>query len=93
MDQALVVGNLGGMLMSGIGGALAPTLSLPGWMQAVSRGTPAYWAMSAFRDLTLAHATLGAVEGRIAILLAFALGFLAVALTQFKPSDAKVGTT
>jgi ABC-2 type transport system permease protein len=93
MDQTLVVGNLGGMLMSGIGGALAPTSTLPAWMQAISHAMPTYWAMSAFRDLTLAHATLGAVEGRIAILLAFALGFLAVALTQFKPSDAKIGTT
>jgi len=93
MDQTLVIGNLGGMLLSGIGGALAPTSTLPGWMQAVSHATPTYWAMSAFRDLTLAHATLCAVAGRVVILLAFAVGFLALALARFRPSDAKIGTT
>jgi len=93
MDQAMIIGNLGGMLMAGIGGALTPTSDLPGWAQAIAHGTPAYWALRAIRDVTFRHAGLGDVLGSTAVLCGFAVGFACVAALRFRASDAKVGTT
>jgi ABC-2 type transport system permease protein len=93
MDQALVTGNLVGMLMAGVGGAFTPASTLPGWAQAIAHATPTYWALSALRDITLRGAGLTAVWRPIAVLVAFTLGFALVTALRFRPSDAKVGTT
>jgi len=93
MDQALVIGNLGGMVMAGIGGALAPASSLPGWAQAAGHATPAYWALNALRDVTLNGAGLRQVAWPVVILLGFTATFVTVAALRFRPTDAKVGTT
>jgi len=93
MDQALVIGNLGGMVMAGLGGALAPASALPGWAQAVAHATPAYWALGALRDITLAGAGLREVAGSLAALAGFAVAFTAVTAWRFRVTDAKVGTT
>lgn len=93
MDQALVIGNLGGMLMAGVGGALAPASTLPGWAQAIAHVTPAYWALDALGAITLRHARLGDVWRPVTVLVAFTVGFAVVAALRFRPSDTKVGTT
>ena len=93
MDQALVIGNLGGMLMSGLGGALAPATSLPGWAQAIAHASPAYWALNALRDITLKGAGLGDVARPLLVLTGFAVLFAIVAALRFRSSDTKVGTT
>jgi ABC-2 type transport system permease protein len=93
LDQVLMFGNLGGMIMSGIGGALAPASSLPGWAQWLAHGTPPYWALNAFRDISLEGAGVTQTAGSMAILLAFALAFTGIAALRFRPADPKVGTT
>jgi ABC-2 type transport system permease protein len=93
MDQALVVGNLGGMMMAGLGGALAPASSLPGWAQAAAHATPAYWALGALHDITLAGAGLPDVAGPLAVLVGFTGLFAVVTAWRFRATDAKVGTT
>lgn len=93
MDQALVIGNLGGMVMAGLGGSLAPASSLPHWAQAVAHVTPAYWALDALRRITLERAGLADVAKPLTILLGFALAFALVAALRFRPSDTKIGTT
>jgi ABC-2 type transport system permease protein len=93
MDQALVVGNLGGMLMGGVGGALAPTNSLPHWLQGIAHVSPAYWAVQAVHKVTLDHGNLRDVGGPLLVMALFGLGFALVAGARFRPSDAKVGTT
>lgn len=93
MDQALVIGNLGGMVMAGLGGALAPASSLPGWAQDIARLTPTYWTLRALRDITLNGARLGAVLPALAVPAAFTVVFALVAAARFRPSDTKVGTT
>ncbi len=93
MDQALVIGNLGGMVMAGLGGALAPASTLPGWAQAVAHLTPAYWALRALHDVTLDGAGVRQVAVPTLILLGFALVFAAVAAWRFRPAAPKVGTT
>jgi ABC-2 type transport system permease protein len=93
MDQALVVGNLGGMVMAGIGGALAPASSLPGWAQAAAHATPAYWALRALHDVTLGGAGVADVLRPVLIMAGFAAGFATVAALRLRASDTKVGTT
>jgi ABC-2 type transport system permease protein len=93
MDQALVIGNLGGMVMAGLGGALAPASSLPGWAQAIAHVTPAYWTLTALRDITLNGAGLARVAPALLVIGAFTAGFALVAGLRFRPSDPKVGTT
>ena len=93
MDQAMIIGNIGGMLMAGIGGALAPASELPGWAQGLAHVTPAYWALRAIRDVTLDHAGIGDVLRPTVILCGFTVGFACVAGLRFRASDAKVGTT
>jgi ABC-2 type transport system permease protein len=93
MDQAVVIGNLGGMLMAGLGGALAPITALPGWVQAIAHATPAYWALDGLRTVTLREAGIADLATPMVVLTGFTVGFLAVAVLRFRPSDSKIGTT
>lgn len=93
MDQALVIGNLGGMVMAGLGGALAPASSLPGWAQAVAHLTPTYWTLAALRDITLNGAGLARVIPALLVIGGFAVVFALIAGLRFRPTDSKVGTT
>ncbi len=93
LDQAMVVGNLGGMLMAGIGGALAPAATMPGWAQAIAHFTPTYWGLRGVQDVTLGHAGLGDVGGPLAGLALFTVACAVAAAVRFKPTEAKIGTT
>jgi ABC-2 type transport system permease protein len=93
MDQALVIGNLGGILMAGLGGSLAPATSLPGWAQAIAHVTPTYWTLKALRDITLNGAGLAHVAPALAVVAGFTMVFALVAALRFRPGDPKVGTT
>jgi ABC-2 type transport system permease protein len=93
MDQALVIGNVGGMLMAGLGGALSPASSLPGWAQALAHASPAYWALQVMSDISLRHAGLGHLVAPLLALLGFGALFSGVAAVRFRASDAKIGTT
>lgn len=89
-QQAMTLGNLGGITLAGLGGALQPVHVLPGWVQALSPFTPHYWAVDGFQQVILDGAGLGEVLGQLAILLAFAVGALAVFLVTYRPVDAKI---
>lgn len=93
MDQALVIGNLGGMVMAGLGGAFAPVGALPHWAQAIAHGTPAYWALDALHAITLDHAGISAIAGPVAVILGFGAVFTTIAVWRFQPAAIKVGTT
>lgn len=69
--------DIGGLLLSALGGALVPLSSLPGWARAIAPGSPGYWAMSALRSAVTGE-TGGALRA-CAVLLAMALTFGAVA--------------
>lgn len=93
MDQAMVVGSLGGMLMAGVGGAFVPASSLPGWTQAVAHLTPAYWALDALRSVTVDGAGLSELGRPLGVLAAFGAALAGVAALRFRAADAKIGTT
>ncbi|TML40984.1 MAG: ABC transporter permease [Actinobacteria bacterium] len=71
--------NLGGMVLAGVGGSLAPASALPGWARVLAPMTPTYWAMRGFRQVILHHGgPLAGVEP-IAVLVAFSVGFVIIA--------------
>ena len=81
--------NLGAILFSGLGGALAPLSDLPGWARAIAPATPSYWAMRGFRTLVLDRGGVGDVMLPVGVLLAFAAGFSVVALARFRVEETK----
>ena len=93
LDQAMIVGNMGGMVMAGFGGALAPTSTLPGWAQAFAHVTPTYWGIEGLRSVSLDGAGVGDVLPALAVMAAFAGLCVVVAALKFRPTDTKVGTT
>jgi ABC-2 type transport system permease protein len=93
MDLALVIGNLGGMVMAGLGGALTPVSALPRWAQDLAHATPAYWALDALRAITLDHAGLRDVLTAVVVILGFGAAFTLIAVWRFQPATVKVGTT
>jgi ABC-2 type transport system permease protein len=74
--------DVGGLLLAGLGGALAPLSAMPGWARAVAPVSPGYWAMGGL------HAALaGDVAGTVrdaAVLLALALAAGAVVAVRMR---------
>jgi len=72
-----VIYDIGGMILSSLGGALVPLAALPAWVRHIAPASPGYWEVSAF------HAALGTdTAGTLrasAMLLGFALAFGLVA--------------
>jgi ABC-2 type transport system permease protein len=91
-QQVLAVSNLGAILFSGIGGALTPIDSLPGWADAIAPGFPTYWAMRGFKDVLLDGEGLGGVGPEVAVLLGAAALFWVLAAVRFRLDDPKGGT-
>lgn len=48
--------DIGGLVLSALGGAMVPLSTLPGWAQAIAPASPGYWAMSALRSAVLGQA-------------------------------------
>jgi ABC-2 type transport system permease protein len=69
--------DIGGMLLSSLGGALVPLASMPGWVRAIAPASPGYWGISALRA-ALAGAP-GDTLRACALLLCFAAAFGALA--------------
>jgi ABC-2 type transport system permease protein len=92
-EHALVAASVGGMVMAGIGGALAPVSSFPVWAQLVAHASPAYWALDALRSLSLDGASLFDVLPALGAMLGFTLVFAAIAAMRFKPAQHKTGLT
>ncbi|MFL1430579.1 MULTISPECIES: ABC transporter permease [unclassified Nocardiopsis] len=93
MDQAVVLGNMSGMIMSGIGGSLTSPDTLPVWMQAIAQWTPVYYHLEAMRAITLDGAGLAEVAPRLLVVALFTVGFAVVAGFRFRVADSKIGTT
>ena len=68
--------DIGGVVLSALGGALIPLSVLPGWARATAPVSPGYWAMSALRSALQGQA--GATLRAAAVLLAVAAGTAAL---------------
>ncbi len=92
-EHALVAASLGGMVMAGIGGALAPVSSFPAWAQVVAHASPAYWALDALRTLSLEPTGVLDVAPALGALAGFTALFVLITLMRFRPAQHKVGLT
>jgi ABC-2 type transport system permease protein len=68
--------DIGGVVLSALGGALIPLSVLPVWARAAAPASPGYWAMSALRSALQGQA--GATLRAAAVLLAVAAGTAAL---------------
>jgi ABC-2 type transport system permease protein len=64
--------DIGGMLLSSLGGALVPLTAMPGWIRAVAPASPGYWAVSALEAALRGDGSRTLAAS--AVLLAFAAG-------------------
>lgn len=55
--QLSAASDIGGMVVSCLGGALAPLPAMPGWARALAPVSPGYWAMTALRAAVTGSAT------------------------------------
>lgn len=65
--------DIGGMILSSLGGALVPLSAMPPWVRHVAPASPGYWAVSALRA-ALRGETAGTLTAS-AVLAGFALAF------------------
>lgn len=87
--QVNTVTNIGTMVIAGLGGALTPVSTLPGWAEFLAPVSPAYWAMKGYTSVIVDGSGPGDVVGPVAMLLAISLAFFAVASIMFSSDDAK----
>lgn len=81
--------NVGAMVFAGLGGALVPFETLPGWARAIGPFTPVYWAMRGHRTVFLDQGTLGDVLLPVAVLLAAAAVLGALGAIRFRVDETK----
>ena len=74
---------LGALVLAGLGGALTPFDTLPGWAQSVAPLTPTYWSVRAFEDVILNGGGIGDVALELAVLALFAVGFFVLGALLF----------
>jgi ABC-2 type transport system permease protein len=88
-QQAVALGNLLAIVLAGLGGAITPIRTLPGWVRPLSAATPSYWAMQGFRSSFLEAGGIGAAFPSVMILSAIGLGLAAVGAARFRLADPK----
>ncbi|MEM7323465.1 MAG: ABC transporter permease [Actinomycetota bacterium] len=81
--------NVGAMLFGGLGGAIVPHESLPGWAQAIAPFTPTYWAMEGHRSVFLEEGTVSDVLVPFGVLMAAAAVLGALGVARFRVDETK----
>lgn len=69
--------DIGGILLSALGGALVPLARLPEWARTIAPASPGYWAMTALRSATEGDAAATARAALVLVAIAVAFGGLA----------------
>lgn len=88
--QLNAIVNVGTILMGGLGGAITPLETLPGWAQAVAPAVPSYWAMRGYRSVIVDGGGLADVWLPVLVLVLFSAIFAVLARIFFRVDDAKV---
>lgn len=76
---------LGALLLAGVGGALTPFDTLPGWAQSIAPAMPTYWAVRAFETVMIDGGGVSDVTRPVAVLVGFAVGLLLLGTWLFDP--------
>jgi ABC-2 type transport system permease protein len=79
-SELSVIYDIGGLILSSLGGALVPLSVMPGWVRHVAPASPGYWAVSALRAAL--HGDGAGTVRAAAVLLGFALAFGMVAAVR-----------
>jgi ABC-2 type transport system permease protein len=79
--------DIGGMILSSLGGALVPLSAMPDWMRHVAPASPGYWAVSALRAAL--HGEGAGTVRACAVLIGFAVAFALVAALRAGRSAAR----
>ncbi len=87
--QLNALSNIGALVFAGIGGALTPLSTLPGWARGGGAGHPQLLGHAGFRSVILDGASVGAVLLPCAMLLLFGVGFGLVAARRFRYAETK----
>jgi len=90
-QQLNAVGFLGATVLGAIGGALVPLSTLPRWTRTLAPVTPQYWAMRANRDVILDGRPGGLVLLPIAVLGAFTIAAIVIAIRRLRFDEREVG--
>ncbi|HKY15873.1 MAG TPA: ABC transporter permease [Microthrixaceae bacterium] len=80
---------VGALLLAGLGGALVPFGTLPGWVQAIGRFTPTYWAVRGFRAALLERGATSTIVAAVLVLVVGAVVTMGLALWRFDPDERK----
>lgn len=80
LSELSVIYDIGGLILSSLGGALVPLSVMPGWVRHVAPASPGYWAVSVLHAALRANGA-GTIRAS-AVLLGFALAFGAVAAVR-----------
>ncbi|MBB6731642.1 ABC transporter permease [Cohnella zeiphila] len=83
-NQGMAFTQLVAMGGAVLGGLWFPAELMPKTMRTISHFIPQYWAQSAFQDIMLRGAHLGAILPSLGVLAAFAAAGLLVALLRFR---------
>lgn len=85
----IIISHAGCLVMGGFAGALVPFRLLPGWVQAIAPVLPQYWAVRAFRKVSLDGLGLTSILTELAVLVCFGVFCVAVAAWRFDPEALK----
>jgi ABC-2 type transport system permease protein len=90
VQQVNTLGNLGAIVLAGIGGAITPVVLLPGWARTIAPATPNYWAMQGYTSTIVDGNSFGSVIEPVFMLLAFTALFVIIACARLRVTDTKV---
>lgn len=85
----IIISHAGCLVMGGFAGALVPFGLLPGWVQTIAPVLPQYWAVRAFRKVSLDGLGLSSIVTELAVLACFGVVCLAVSAWRFDPEALK----
>ncbi len=83
-DQAGTVGVFLGMALGALGGAMIPIEIFGEPMRTIAHVTPHAWAIDGFRALIFEHGGIASIMPELTVLLAMAVGLLALATWRFR---------
>lgn len=89
-NQLNSVVSFAAVVVTGLGGALAPVDVLPGWAQTIAPASPVYWMLKGFRAVILDGGGLDATIVPAAAALVYAGILAAIAVWRFSVTDEKV---
>lgn len=82
--------DIGGILLSALGGALIPAAELPRWAQHIAPGSPGYWAMGALRSALRGQAGPTLRDAAVLVAVAVVAGLAAARRMSRSPSRSRL---